>query len=91
MKWGEYFTGPDLGPLAPLFASRLSTIVSIIWFGCLIFVAVRLMIALAKFFIAKKRGMGDSLGESLHDVIWPTILLIALTLFLSLLLLITSL
>ena len=90
MNWGDYFQGPNLGPLSPLFANKLTTVVSIVWFMCLLWAAVMLMVGIAKFAKAKRQHQGVTMGEALEDCVAPTISLVVLTMFLAVVIFITS-
>jgi hypothetical protein len=84
----QYFTGPSLGPFAPLFNSWITVIVSIVWLGCFLYVAVHLLIAVAKLARARQQHRGYGVEDAVADMILPVVALVLLSSIVVLLMLI---
>jgi hypothetical protein len=80
----EFFTGPSLGVFAPLFSSWVTTIISVVWFGAIVYVVVKLVVAVAKLSRARQGYSGYGMEQAIGEMVLPMVALILLCAFTTL-------
>ncbi len=69
---------PNFGPFAPLVESKIGVLLAIVWAAGFVYVAVSLVIVLARLARAKQGGYHDEFEQARNDVLKPLVALVAL-------------
>lgn len=86
----EYFTSPSLGPFANLFNNWVTTIISVVWFGSIVYAVIMLIVCISRFADSKKNYNGYAMSDAISDMVRPAVSLIALSLVVTLILIFGS-
>lgn len=74
----DYFTNPSLGPFGAILSKPIGILISAVWFICLVWAVVSLVIGIAKLNGAKNQYQADKMATAKDELSWPVVSIIGL-------------
>ncbi len=78
MNWYRYFTSPDLGPFSSALSPVVQTMVRALWWFCLVWAGVYVVIGIARLASAKQNNRYEEMEREKSGLLFPVISLVLL-------------